>query len=231
MARRNKKKIYSVIFVNHGKQLKTICSEATEAKIYKRFNELLKENKKVVFPIQFNNHEHVMKESEYELVIIKCKELGDSDVNKIRNEYGQYINYESSDEDWIVIDRATYNVEETFWVYGYHPRIQRKTFGWIFDNIISKDVKNKYMFKSIQIYLNKILIDCNKKLDIIICKNKSDAIRFYNKIEQWCKERKFKYIVFMGDIANSKYKTYWINRIRELTGWNNVKINRPSTRP
>lgn len=230
MARRNKKKIYSIILVNHSKQLRTIYSDTTEPKIYKKFNELLKENKNVIFPIQYNVHEHVMLESEYELVIIKCKELGDSNVNKVRDEYGQYINYESSDEDWIVIDRANYDIEETFWVYGYHPRLQRKTFKWIYNTMISKDSKNKYMFKSIQIYLNKILIDCNGKLEMVICKNKQDAIRFYNQVELWCKENKLKYVMFMGDIAHSRYKKDWINRIIELTGWNRKKINRRSTR-
>lgn len=231
MARRNKKKIYSIILVNHGKQLSTIYSDTTEVKIYKKFDEILKENKKVSFPVEYNNLKHKMVKSEYEIVIIKCKEFGDKSVNKIRDEYGQFINYESSDDDWIVIDRANYNIEETFWVYGYHPRLQRKTFDWIFSNLISKDSKNKYMFKSIQVYLNKILVECNNKLDLVICKNKEDAIRFYNLTEKWCTDRKMKYVMFMGDIARSKYKNDWINKIRKLTNWNSTKITRPSTRP
>ena len=32
MARRNKKKIYSIILINHGKQLHTIYSDTTEEK-------------------------------------------------------------------------------------------------------------------------------------------------------------------------------------------------------
>lgn len=231
MARRNKKKIYSIILVNHSKQLSTLCSEATETQIYKRFQKLLDENKKVMFPMKYNNHEHVMIESEYEIVIIKCSDEFDSKVNKVKNDSGEYTNYETTDEDWIVVDRAAYNIEESFWVYGYHPRLQRKDFNWIFDNFIAKDAKNKYMFKSIQVYLNKLLIDCNGKLEIVICKNKKDSIRLYNLIETKSNEKKFKYIMFMGDISKSKYKGDWIKRIKELTGWNNTKINRSSTRP
>ena len=229
--RRNKKKIYSIILTNHDKQLESICSEATEEKIYKKFNDLLKKNKKVTFPMQYNNLKHKMVESKYELVIIKCKELGDKDVNKIRDEYGQFINYESSSEDWIIVDRANYNIEETFWVYGYHPKLQRKTFEWIFENFILKDSKNKYMFKSVQVYLNKILIECNGTLDMVICKNKNDAIRFHNLLEKWCNDRKIKYVAFMGDIAHSKYKRDWMKKIQKLTNWNIVKIKRNSTRP
>ena len=75
MARRNKRKIYSIILVNHGKQLKTICSDTTEVKIYKKFNELLKENKKVSFPIQYNSLDEMV-ESEYELEIKMLTKLG-----------------------------------------------------------------------------------------------------------------------------------------------------------
>lgn len=228
---RNKKKIYSIILTNHGKRKETLCSEATEEKIYKKFNSLIKENKKVIFPMRYNNERHVMVESDHELYIIKCKDFLDNDINKIKDDSGKYINYESSDEDWIIIDRASYEIEETFFVYGYHPRLQRKTFEWIFNEFISKDAKNKYLFKSIQIYLNKVLIDCNGKLDIVICKNKSDAIRLYNKIEEWCKEKKYKYILFMGDLDKSKHKIDWINRIQKLTNWPRIKIMRNSTRP
>ena len=226
MARRNKKKIYSIILVNHGKQLRTICSEETDTKIYKRFKELLDESKEVN-----NNHEHVMIEAEYELVIIKCSDEFDNKVNKVRSDSGEFVNYETTDEDWIVVDRSPYNIEETFWVYGYHPRLQRKDFNWVFDNFIAKDSKNKYMFKSVQVFLNKLLVDCNGKLDIVICKNKKDSIRLYNTIEETAREKKFKYVLFMGDITQSKYRSDWVDRIRKLTGWNDIKINRPSTRP
>lgn len=231
MGSRNKKKIYSIILTNHGKQKYVLKSEETEEKIYKVFNKLLKENKKVAFPTRYNNEKHVMVESDYELVIIKCKELGDKDVTKVKNDYGEYVNYESSDEDWIIVDRARYSVEETFFVYGFHPKLQRKTFEWVFDNIISKDAKSKYMFKTVQILLNKVLIDSNGKLDMVICKNKNDAIRFYNLIEEWCKKRRFKYVIFMGDVGNSIYRKDWVERIQKLTNWTLLKINRPSTRP
>ena len=231
MARRNKKKIFSIILTNHGKQLKTIFSDTTEKKIYKKLDELLKENKKVVFPMEWNNHYHHIIETDYELVIIKCKDIGDKDVNKVKNDYGEYVDYESSDEDWIVIDRARYNIEETFWVYGYHPKLQRKDFQWIYDNFILKDSKDKYKFKSVALYLNKILIECEGKLDLIMCKNKSDSIRFFNQLEEFAKKDKLKYVMFIGDISHSKHKNDWVDKIRNLTHWNDIKIKRPSTRP
>ena len=37
--------------------------------------------------------------------------------------------------------------------------------------------------------------------------------------------------MYMGDLANSKYKGDWIKRIQQLTNWSLTKIKRPSTRP
>ncbi len=231
MARKPKKLFYHIILTNHGKQLRDLYFTHSEALVNKRFNAMLKENKKVVFPMRYNNHEHVMKECNYELIIIKGKDEFDNDVQKIRDEYGKFIYYESSDEDWIIYDRANYDIEETFWVYGYHPRIQRKDFNWIFDTFIEKDAKNKYVFKSVVVYKNKLLIDYNGKLEMVICKNKSDCVRMYNMIEKRSMERKHKNVAFMGDIADSKDKKMWMDRIRELTHWNDKKIERSSTRP
>ena len=230
MARKNKVKIYSIILTNRGKQLDKICSEPTEEKIYKRFEALLKDSKKVMFPIRYNNLEHVMVEAEYELVIIKCRDEFEGKTTKVRDASGEFINYQTNEENWIVIDRASYDMEETFWVYGYHPRLQRKDFNWIFDNFISKDAKNKYMFKSIQVLYNKVLIECDGKLEMVICKNKSDAIRMYNLIEKISISKKYKYIIFMGNIVHSKYKSQWVEKIKDMTGWTTKKVLRQSTR-
>ena len=180
--------------------------------------------------MRYNNEKHVMVESEHELVIIKCKELGDSSVNKIRDDSGKFVNYVSTDDDWIIIDRAKYEVEETFWVYGYHPKLQRKTFEWIFNEFVSKDAKNKYMFKAIHLYHNKIIIECNGELNMVLCKNKNDSMRFYNLLEEWCNKRKMKYVMFMGDISKSKHRGYWIKRLMDLCGWSSKKVERISTR-
>lgn len=231
MSRRNKKRIYCILLINHGKRLKTICTLSSEKSAYDKFKKLIDENKKVMFPIQYNNMYHEMVESQYEIIMVKCKQDEDNAENKVKNDYGEYVTYETGDEDWIVIDRANYNIEESFWVYGYHPKLQRKSCKWIIENLICKDKKDKGHFKLVQVYLNKILIDCNGKLDMVICKNKSDSIRLYNEIEKWCISNKAKYIIFMGNIAKSKYKSEWIDKIQELTHWNRRKITRHTTRP
>jgi hypothetical protein len=49
-------------------------------------------------------------------------------------------------------------------------------------------------------------------------------------LEVYAKNKKCKYTIFMGDIAHSKYKGDWIQKIKDLTHWNSKKIGRGSTR-
>lgn len=231
MARRPKKNLYHIILVNHDKMKEDLFWTDSEATVNKEFKTMVEENKSVIFPIKFNNNKTEIIESSYEIMIIKARDKTESRETKVMDEYGKFVNYATNDDDWIIYDRSPYYIEETFWVYGYHPRLQRKDFKWIYDNFISNNSNNKYLFKTVQLFKNKILVECNGKLDMVICKNKQDAIRMYNMIEEWCERDKMKYVGFMGDLSYSKYKSDWITKIQKLTNWTRKKITRMSTRP
>lgn len=231
MARRPKKNLYHIILVNHDKMKEDLFWTDSEATVNKEFKTMVEENKSVVFPIKFNNNKTEIIESSYEIMIIKARDKTESRETKVMDEYGKFVNYATNDDDWIIYDRSPYYIEETFWVYGYHPRLQRKNFKWIYDNFISNNSNNKYLFKTVQLFKNKILVECNGKLDMVICKNKQDAIRMYNMIEEWCERDKMKYVGFMGDLSYSRYKSDWITKIQKLTNWTRKKITRMSTRP
>ena len=231
MARRPKKNLYHIILVNHDKMKEDLFWTDSEATVNKEFKTMVEENKSVIFPVRFNNNKTEIIESSYEIMIIKARDKTESRETKVMDEYGKFVNYATNDDDWIIYDRSPYYIEETFWVYGYHPRLQRKDFKWIYANFISNNSNNKYLFKTVQLFKNKILVECNGKLDMVICKNKQDAIRMYNMIEEWCERDKMKYIGFMGDLSYSRYKSDWITKIQKLTNWTRKKITRMSTRP
>ena len=231
MARRPKKNLYHIILVNHDKMKEDLFWTDSVATVNKEFKTMVEENKSVIFPVRFNNNKTEIIESSYEIMIIKARDKTESRETKVMDEYGKFVNYATNDDDWIIYDRSQYYIEETFWVYGYHPRLQRKDFKWIYDNFISNNSNNKYLFKTVQLFKNKILVECNGKLDMVICKNKQDAIRMYNMIEEWCERDKMKYIGFMGDLSYSRYKSDWITKIQKLTNWTRKKITRMSTRP
>jgi hypothetical protein len=230
MACRPKRYIYHIIKTSQGKQYEDVFYADTAEKVNKKFKEMLKENKKVKFPVRYINNGG-LKDANYELVIIKRREKNEKPEVKIRDDYGKFVNYVSTDDDWVIYDRSPYDKEETFWVYGYHPQLQRKDFNWIFDEFILKGAHDKYKFREVVIFKNKLLIKQADKLDMVMCKNKSDCVRLYNTIEEESKKKNLKYIMFNGDGWEGQQGQYWFNQIQKLTNWSKLKILRRNLRP
>ena len=190
-------------------------------------------NKNIQFPVKYtsNKNEKTFTECDYRLMLIKKKIDNDTYKGKIRNEYGKFIDCVTSSDEWVFIEELPYQVEETFWVYGYNPKTDRKTYQFIVDEFINYNKKDKYFFKEIVIYRNKLLIDSISGLEIIICKNHQDSVRLYNSLQEYSKNKKYKNILFAGDIHKNSYSyEKWYNKIHELTHWNRRKINKNTTR-
>ena len=230
MSKKPKKYLYHIILTSNGKQIADIYHSAKESSVYEKFKKLKSENNKsIIFPVKYINNKG-LKDANYELVIIKSKEKKDANETKIRDEYGRYINYISSSPDWIILDRTPYQKEETFWVYGFHPQLQRKTFKWVYENYIEKNC-SKYNFKNVVIFKNKLIVDINGSLNMVLCKNVNDCIRLYNQLEATAIKNKVKYIFWGNDVCNSHLKSEWYKRLEEWTGWNRTKLSRNSLRP
>ena len=54
-SKKNKVKIYTIIVVNHSKHKYIVKSVATESEAYRLFHKLLKDTKKLIFPMRYNN--------------------------------------------------------------------------------------------------------------------------------------------------------------------------------
>lgn len=228
MSRRPKRNVFQIVEASNGKVIRTVYSCASEELVNKRFKELIEENDKIRFPVRYINVGKLI-EAKYELFIIKRND-DDSKITKLKDENGKITNFETDDEDWVIYDRENYDREETFWVYGYHPVFQRKTFKWIYERMLLDDV-GKYNIKQVFVFRNKLLISTTYKLSMVLCKNESDCIRLYNELEREVKEKKDKYVYFSGDAYHSKLKKEWYDRIMKLTGWPFDKVRRKSLRP
>lgn len=232
MAKKAKRNKWQIILCNHGNYLETLHYCPSEKIAYEHYNRLLDESSKVVFSKQWNNLSKEIVESQYEIVIIKCREKYDKNKTvKILDDNETFASYATNEENWIVIDRHAYNIEETFWVYGYHPRIQRKNFNWIYENLVDNGIDDGNIFKTLAVYKNKFLVETGPTLDMVICKNGRDCYRLYNQIEEWLRKRNKRNVIYLGDLGRSKYKREWIDKIQNTTGWTRHKIKRPSTRP
>jgi hypothetical protein len=67
-------------------------------------------------------------------------------------------------------------------------------------------------------------------MDIIFCKNESDAIKFYNLLETYIKRDKVKQVVFVGNYSELSPKRKKLeDELMEITGWTRKKIQMKNT--
>jgi hypothetical protein len=228
------KRPYHIITTNNGVQIKDIYSAVDLPKALKKMQEYQeKYNKDILFPVKFvsNRAAKTFVNADYRLMLIKKCTEDEPQIGKIKNEFGKFVDCVTSSDNWAFIDELPYELEETFWVYGYNPKTDRKTCQFILDTFITYDKFNKYYFKEIVVYRNKLLINSVEGLNIIICKNHQDSVRLYNTINDYCKEKKYKNITFGGDIVQYTYGAQiWLEKIQELTHWTRRKINKNTTR-
>lgn len=214
--------VFKIISCKNGCQNKFIGKYRTSEEAYEVFNKLKENDKNIIFPSIITGDIHI-KNSIDEYILI---EKNDSKSNLLRNEYGKLVEQNLNIDGWVVIDKYRYTIEETFWVWGYKNKSDRKTFLWIYTNIIISDVDYCLEYKRIILYKNKIVVkNDNNDIELILCKNESDAIRFYNKIEEWVKRDKIKQVLFLGDYSSiSDRRRKLEQELMDLTGWTKKKI-------
>lgn len=229
------KKEFCMIAVSSHKQVIDILYKSnTQNSAYRKFNKIITENENnIVFPVKYISNKNLSKgiiESNYEILLLKIKKEGE-DVTQLRNEYGQLVDHVIADNDhWIIMDKHIYYKEESFWVYGFNPKTQRKDFIFILNEIILSHSDDRNYFKRVMIFKNKLIIQYDFDIDMVICKNQEDAIRLYSELEIKTKKAKCRNVFFNGIVAKSN-KEWIMNMIRNKTGWNDNKINRYSTKP
>ena len=232
MARKAKRNKWQIILCNHGNYIATLHTCPSETVAYRHFNKLTEQSDKVVYPKLWNTFKNEIVESKYEIVMLKCRDKKDKqEITKVLDETNTFTAYATNEENWLIHDRRSYKIEETFWVYGYHPKLQRKDFNWILDNLVLNELRVHGNFKTMAVYRNKLLIQFNTTLEMVICKNEHESIRLYNKIEEILTKKRLRNVIYVGNLRRSKYKREWMDKIQELTGWDRRKIKRSSTRP
>jgi hypothetical protein len=224
---------FKIISVSNGKQNGYVGTFMDIEHAYMKLKELEEDNKKIVFPKKSVNNKKI-KEIKQEYLLLEKRKDGKLNNNLLRNEIGKLVEHKISNDKnnkWIIRDKIDKITEETFWVFGYNPS-DRKSFEWIYENILESNIHSKYDVERITLYKNKILFQHdNEKCDIVFCKNVSDAIRFYNLLQEWVKNKKNKQTFFLGTFESCGEKKKNIEKkIIDVTGWDIKKIQRSTTR-
>jgi len=229
---KEKKIPYRIIITSQNKIMISVFTTFSKKTALVSFTKIVEENRKnIVFPIRYSSRDHKLVESKYEILLLKCKEEGEDNFSLLRNDFGKLIPHTTNSQKMTIYKKEEYLMEESFWVYGYSPKSQRKNYTFILNDILLKNLPRvKYPVKTVIIYKNKLIIRTDHDIDIIICKCENDCIRLYNELKKSIDALKLKSIFFNGLIlGNAKIRLEEL--IMSKTGWTIRKIRRTSTRP
>ena len=228
---------FRIIITSQNKVLVNVYSTLSKVDAIESFEALLRHNSEVIrFPKRFSSRDHKLVEAKYEILLIESippDEKGeiDSNVNYLRNEFGKLTPVKTNTPNGRIYRKEVYFFEEDFWVYGFNNKSDRKDFNFILNELVLLNLEDvKYPTKTIYIYKNKLLIEDDNDLEIVICKNTSDSFRLYMELEKEIKKVKNKTIFFMGEVKEVSARIAE-DKIMQKTNWKLTKIRRNSTRP
>lgn len=211
---KEKKITYRIVLTIDGKQKKNLFTTKNRITCFEEFKKLNDISRRVMFPKEFNNNFGI-NPCKYQILLLK--KLG---VDAIKE------NSEIFGDDWKVVIKEDYNIEETFMMYGYDSRYERKN---IVD-LIKIILKCNKIVTDIIVVNNKIMIYNSDYFNLVVCKCGSDARRLNNILYQLFSTVKGTKLLFLG-VANLEHTTYLYDIIEEETGWGRGRIRRTSTRP
>lgn len=234
-----KKWNFKIVKCTFNKQDEFIGVYHDVTEVEKVKNLIENENRKVIFPIKYVNSSRIKNDryssTEYKSEYVILERINDENRNtqtKLRDKYGRFVTQTTDSEIWKIYDKIPYVKEETFWVYGYNPQNDRKTFTWIYENlIINRFIENRYLVVQIFVFKNKLIFLHDSILEnFVICKNHSDAVRLYNALNNKTIEDKLKRCYFSGEftVFDETGKVI-IKKMLDLTGWDITKIRQSYT--
>lgn len=216
--------IYRVIITSNGKYKKTLHRSKTKETVFKNYHKLKEENK-ILFPKKFIVTDKI-KKVKYQICVTKPTESTDT-FRILRDDYGKLYT-EKPIGDWTILASDDYEIEETFFIYGYEGDT-RPTIKEVVKRLMI-GAHSKKMVKQIIVVHNKLLIYNEEQFDMIICKNLEDAQRLHHTLAKIVKKQKIKSLMFMGTATPATIGRMY-DIILEETGWDILKIRRTTTRP
>jgi hypothetical protein len=217
---------YRVILLSNGVFKKTLHVSKTPQTAFLNYHKLKEENN-VLYPKKFINSLGI-KPVKYQICVTKTTEEGDT-FRLLRDDYGKLYT-EKPIGDWTIIDSDSYQLEETFYIYGYEPNNTKRP---NITEIVKRLMVNAHAKKAVKqiiVVYNKLIIYNEDQFDMVLCKNLVDAQRLHHTLAKIAKKQKIKSLMFMGTASAATISRIY-DMIHEKTGWPYIKIRRTSTRP
>ena len=216
---------FRVVLAANGVYKKTLHRCKTRDTAFINFHRI-KDANKVMFTIKFINTGKISP-VKYEIYVTKPTE--ESDVFRtLRDEYGKLYK-EKPLGDWTILHSEIFEIEEHFWIYGFHSKKERPTITEVVKRLMTGAYSKKVVKQVIVVY-NKLIIYNEEQFDMVLCKNLQDAQRLHHSLGKIAKKQKIKSLLFMGTASKATIGRMY-DLIHDETGWPYTKIRRRSTRP
>lgn len=220
----DKRAYHMVVIMKNYKRKKRIGASWWMSDAYEIYNKAREENhNSVKFPVRLyeantSKHKDGVKQTKpvFEIMIIQRNPDG-GEKAMIRNKAGKYIpNLIIDNEYYTILDKDEWFEEETFNVYGYHPKKDRKDFSFILNEMLLKDVSPDNI-KRVFPYHNRVIIQYNDDIDIITCKTAEESERLHTELEKAVGNNK--YVLFTYRTSSKNIASWVLNKLEEKTGW------------
>ena len=150
-------------------------------------------------------------------ILIKQKIDPSLETNEslFRNELGASITIKTDDPEWRILAKDDWYIEENFYLYGYHPKYDRKDAKFIIDNVIMRYIE-EYSICRIFIWKSYLFIENDDDFTFVLTKASDEAVRLYNIL--YDRLSQIENLYFTGTLSKGSIPT-WIDKMVEKTGW------------
>jgi hypothetical protein len=205
---------YNIILFQNNKKKKLIKKYNSIKNATKKFNDLLKENKNIIFNKEVQNFEGC----EFFLGLITSEKKIQSSIF-LTDDLGRNIPVSVNNSDYVFLDLKPFKIEETLFDWQTEKKITMVSF-------LTKYAKTSDL-KSITVLNNKICLQQDENFYMFSLKNKEESNRFINILEDYFIENGRSDAIFARDVSIAYRK--WIYNILESKGFNKNRLYRLKT--
>lgn len=226
---------HMIVIMKNNKRVKRIATAWWKTTAYIKYNKAIEENhKNVKFPVVITETtEKKQKENKrsakqkYEIMLLQkvSNNIGEN-VSYLRDKTGKFIENVIVDKnEYVILAKDDWFIEDTFSVYGYHPYKDRKDFNFLVNEIILNGC-DRNNIRRIFVYNNRLVIQYDTDFDFVTCKTVDEAHRLYSTLEKHLKGNKN--IVFTGKLTK-EMSSWFLNELEKKTGWSRQTCKRIHT--
>lgn len=218
--------MFLVFITCNNKAIRFITKASWRLKGFDVFYNAIEENRRqVLCPREMDVRNKTLgdhlahKTSKYEIVLVQYLPEGEDGTRSFRNDFGKFVDYYViNSPNRAIIAKDYWYVDDTFYVYGYHPTRDKKTCGFIFDNIVMKDLDGMHDMKTIRLCQRRLFIETPDNLDFVICSSTKACENLYNALFNLVEKNKCENVIFLGHVPESQF-SHIESLIEAKTGW------------